>query len=281
MKSTFQTPKEYAEVFLKMAETVPAVSEIRPEKFKRLMTENCGSVDLFSPFPPVGDGLDRKNPLIVALGDSVTAGHFEFSSSPDEDPEVFLEKLKNGEPFPEDIYEVVDVLESYPDQFRRMLIEKYELTSVSMINSGLAGDTILGMERRLDRDVLRYQPDLVVINAALNWREDCGSNEVYRKTYQAVVRRIKNETKAEIILLTPNAALPMPLDHPYSTLDERVEIIRQIAEEEQVCLADAYKVWKEFEKAGYPLKSLLSNGSVHPSVTGQKGSALVLMQLFR
>ncbi len=281
MKTLFHTPDEYAKAFLEMAATIPAVGKIRPERFMQVMTYNCGSVDLFSPFPPAGDGLDRKNPLIVALGDSVTAGHFEFSYTPDEDPEVFLEKLKNGEPFPDDLYEIVDVLESYPDHFRRKLIEKYELTSVSVVNSGIAGDTILGMERRLDRDVLRYQPDLVVINAALNWRADCGSNEDYRKSYQAVVRRIKNETHADIILLTPNAALPMPLDHPESTLDERVEIIRQIAEEEQVCLADAYKVWKEYEKAGYPVKALLSNGSVHPSAAGQEGSAVVLMQLFQ
>lgn len=51
------------------------------------------------------------------------------------------------------------------------LIDKYEQTSVSVINAGIAGDVLPMMLARTDRDVVRYDPDLVLINGPLNWDE--------------------------------------------------------------------------------------------------------------
>lgn len=65
------------------------------------------------------------------------------------------------------------------EQFRNLLIDKYEQTSVSAVNSGIAGDSMYGMKARLYRDVIRYQPDLVILNGSLNWGEEHGSTEDY------------------------------------------------------------------------------------------------------
>lgn len=280
MKTQFITKEPYASAFLELANTVRCTSGNRPEKFMKLMYENRGEAAAFSLFPMPGDCLERKNPLIVAVGDSVTAGHFEFLLD-----FAAVEKMRvEGILTPDVFGEVVDVLNGYVDRFRQKLIEKYEATSVSVVNSGIAGDTILGIERRLDRDVLRYQPDLVLVNASLNWMKHCGSNAEYRRALKAVVLRIQNETKAEIVLLTPNAVLPppvpTPLDHPDSTLDDRVQIIRDIAEELSVCLVDTYKIWEAYKAQGYPIKELLANGSNHPSTAGHEVYARALMQLF-
>ena len=53
-----------------------------------------------------------------------------------------------------------------------------KMLPITFVNSGIAGDNIYGkMKYRLNRDVIRYQPDLVIINATLNWSKNRGSLE--------------------------------------------------------------------------------------------------------
>ncbi len=276
MRTQFVTPREYAAALFEIAAKTEVTGSARPERFKKVMRENRGSIQMFSPYGPSDDGLERKNPLIVALGDSVTAGHFEFVGNPEET----FAKVDRGEIGEDDVIEITDARECYLEKFRALLIDKYEQTSVSTVNAGIAGDTMYGMKDRVYRDVVRYQPDLVIINGSLNWAAECGSTDDYKKVLTEVVRIIKKETKADIVLLTPNMEIPMPFAaNPRSTLDERVGVIRELAEAEGVCLADTYKVWKAYEAAGYPVEKLLANGTNHPSVTGHELYASVLMRL--
>ncbi len=277
METKFKTPEPYASEALRLASETVAVNAIRPLHFRKVMKENRGTVGSINPFGSGSDGLERKNPLIVALGDSVTAGHFENAIPLKE----LLEKIAAASFEEGDVGEITDVRMCYLEQFRSLLIDKYEQTSVSTVNSGIAGDTLYGMQKRLYRDVIRYQPDLVILNGALNWGEECGDTRDYQKVLTQIVKSIKEETRSDLVLLTPNMDCPSPLApaNTRSSLKERVEVIRCLAEKEQVCLADAYKVWEAYEAAGYPVKELLANGLNHPSVTGHTIYALVLMQL--
>ncbi len=275
MRTTFVTPPAYASVILQMARTINATGTQRPERFKKVMRENRGNIGALSCYGPGEDGLDRKNPLIVALGDSVTAGHFEFLG----DMEELFAKIDSGTMGENEAVEVTDARECYLEKFRALLIDRYEQTSVSTINSGIAGDTMIGMNRRLERDVIRYQPDLVIINGSLNWGSDCGDTKAYEDVLREVVQRVKEETCADIILLTSNMVSPGPFVNPASSLQERTEVIRSLASEQKVCLADAYRIWQSYQEAGYPISALLANGANHPSVTGHEVYAHVLMQL--
>jgi lysophospholipase L1-like esterase len=247
------------------------------------MKTNRGCIQMFSPFPPIGDGLERRNPLIVALGDSVTAGHFESTASSEEDILVFYEKAMSGQLDENDIGEVTDVRESYVNKFYNALIDWYEQTSLSVINCGIAGDDLYGMNRRVYRDVIRYAPDLILINASLNWGTQCGSTSDYENELRKLLTVITNETNCDIILLTPNMdIIELPeMRNPNSSLAERVEVIRKMAAEFDVCLADTYKAWKEYEAEGYPVDALLANGCNHPSITGHEAYARVLMKLIK
>ncbi len=243
------------------------------------------------------NGLERKNPVIVALGDSVTAGHFESLITPE-----LVELLKEvyspltqggtyadvGKKIAEmgglPPMEITDARESYVEKFREKLIDKYETTSVSVINAGIAGDFLPSMIARSERDVIRYQPDLILINGSLNWMdESMGDENVYKQLLQQLVRTLKEKTEADIILLTPNGDTPITVfaDLGYvggePTTWKRCEKIREIAKEENVCLADARAVWDAAKEKGCAWEELLANKVNHPSVEEHEVYARVLM----
>lgn len=278
MRTQFRTEKKYAECILKLAQTVDCISEKKPERFKKKCKENRGVINLFNYFGGTQDGLERKNPLIVGLGDSVTAGHFEYIT----DLREYIERERQGLIRENESIEITDSRESYLEKFREKLIDHYELLTPSVINSGIAGDNIKGMQKRLYRDVIRYQPDLVIINASLNWGPECGPKEEYHRVLTEVVAAVKEETCADIILLTSNMSL-MPENDPFFNieciLEDRIRIIRELAKTQDVCLADAYKVWEEYAGQRYPVEALLANGINHPSITGHEVFAEVLMKL--
>lgn len=140
------------------------------------------------------------------------------------------------------------------------------------------------MSSRAERDVIRYQPDLVLINGSLNWNAQMGSAEDYRRILTGLVQRIRRETTADIILLTPNGDLPntmfMGENAPLPATPERVAVIREVAAAEQVCLADVYAVWETAREKGCPWEELLANKINHPGVEGHEVYAIVLMKLF-
>ena len=308
MKTTFEMRQPYAKTFLDCATAFPCNSPVRPVRFIRTMTQNRGSVSSLTGMGLDEDGLERKNPVIVGLGDSVTAGHFEAlddlncpaewineilrranTSPSDIDFEAFqhpdqrealladlASKIPEGQGFPP--IEITDSRRCYLEIFRQRLIDRYQQTSVSTINAGIAGDTLIMMERRLTRDVIRYQPDLTLINGSLNWNDVLGTTDDYKHILRSIVRRIKSETEADIVLMTPNGMVGD--SHACDTLTERVMAIRETAVAEQVCLADAYAVWEMARDQGCPWREMLSNGINHPTVIGHIVYVEMLMKLF-
>ncbi len=271
MKTKIET--QYAKEFIAYALEAENCIQGSPEHFLKVMKHNTGFTGSLTKYGLDRKGLVRRNPLIVALGDSVTAGHFEMLVK---DPADFPAFISAGK-----AVEAVDERESYPEKFKNRLSDRYEATSVSVINSGIAGDTMLGMEARLTRDVITHEPDLTLINGSLNWGPECGDNLLFYQSLKRIIRRIKRETESDIVLLTPNmqdlSAAPFPIGAP---LEERVEMIRRLAAEENVCLADVYAVWEGFVNEGYPLSELLANRMNHPTPAGHRVYAEILMKFF-
>lgn len=292
MKTTFRTRQPYADQLIECAKAMPCSSPAKPLRFIEKMQLNKGSVSAITGTGLDEEGLERRNPVIVALGDSVTAGHFEslLPTDPAKLKEMFegmMQWEKEGAkpvkgPVPP--VEITDPRESYIEKFRAKLIDKYEQTSVSVINAGIAGDILTSMAKRARRDVVQCQPDLVLINGSLNWNDSLGTTAEYKEILKDLVAMLKAKTQADIVLLTPNGELPntmfpgMPVAE--SRLGERVQAIREVAREEMVCLADVYALWEKVREEGCPWEELLANRINHPSVEGHEAYAIVLMKLF-
>lgn len=272
MSTKVEMPEEKKKRFLKIAKEVPCTNGIKPERFIRSLKTNTGLTDSLTKSGLDENGLELRNPLIVAFGDSVTGGHFESLYPIDE----LLRLIEEGKPLVEPVG-IRDLNKVYHEQFKMMLAEKFEATSVSVINSGIAGDTIMGMEKRVYRDVIQHDPDLVLINGTLNWNPELGNLGDFRTALENILHAIKKDTDADIILLTPNAISGLL---PDDLLENRVDIVRDVAEKEQVSLVDTYKLWTEFTTDKDELKQCLSNEVNHPTAAGHTVFALALMQLF-
>jgi acyl-CoA thioesterase-1 len=256
MRSTKEMPADMKRRMKDYLDHHDVTNGIRPEKFTHMMKTHHAFMD--PRHIDEEDWLDLKNPLIVVLGDSITASYFETIS---------------WKPFrcaqcPQD---------GYAEKFLHLLEEQYPMSAPSLINSGIAGDNIHGMNKRLERDVLRYQPDLVILNASVNWSVHRGTLEEYQKNYDEVVRRIRKETGADLILMTANTKISDKTDPNF---EERTDYVRREAETYHLPLVDIHQLYEETIPFN-ELKSALSNEENHPTPYGHTLIAEALMQCFR
>jgi len=86
--------------------------------------------------------------------------------------------------------------------------EKYGLGVCTTINAGIPGATYADALSRLDRDVLRFNPDLVIIALGMN---DAGNGIDYLpkfgKDVLRVIEGIRSGCSSEILIMTPNPVI--------------------------------------------------------------------------
>ncbi len=194
--------------------------------------------------------------VIVAFGDSVTMG--ATSAGRLEPAAVYHQRLKG------------------------MLEARYPRCVFSVINSGIGGDTATASLSRLDRDVLRYQPDLVLVAFGLNDVSDAQEGLAeFTASLHAIVRRVRCETPADVVMLTPpfmamhespqvdpahRDILPRVIRFQSEGVLGRFAVaIREVAASEKTALADIYAEWDALAKRGVDTTGLLANGINHPT----------------
>lgn len=198
------------------------------------------------------DANASEMPVIAFLGDSVTQGCF----------------CKN------------DTNESYVTKFRYLLGRLYPAVPAYVLNAGIGGNNTEVALSRIDRDVLRYHPDLVVVNLGLNdiWGGET-SAAVYAKTLGEIFDTI-TAAGAEVIYMTPNtinyyrsgATEPHNMEVALLTADFMtsghfdgvIEAGRAEARKRNIPICDCTKKWKNFERAGVDTTLFLSGGINHP-----------------
>lgn len=255
MRSKIEMSEELQRKFELYLNSHRIVSYQKPERFIEILRTHKGIIN----FQEINndDYIELRNPLIVALGDSVTGGHFETI---DLKNMIFAQDLQDG----------------YVEKFKHMLHDAYSFVTINIINSGIAGDNVKGMYKRLKRDVISYQPDLVIINATLNWSKNRGSILDYQNFLEKIITDIQLQTDAEIVLMTPNGAIKTENDQ---NLDKRVEIVRKLAEKYNLTLVDIYQMWSDV--VGHDdVRATLSNKENHPTPLGHTFMAKALMQIF-
>lgn len=209
--------------------------------------------------------IHNNPPVTIAfLGDSVTHGCFE----------CWIDKGDR-------LDTIYDPSSAYSLRLREILNILYPTVQVNIINSGICGDSTTGSLGRLQRDILRYCPDLVVVSLGLN---DCCNPDIPLPVYTDNLRNIFTQIRAdgaEVIFLTQNYMNtyisyrnPEPLLRNISALHMQkqnegdlkayMEAASAVAAECGAKVCDLYSVWEKLERSGVDTTELLANKINHP-----------------
>ncbi len=211
------------------------------------------------------DVWNQPGVTIAFLGDSVTQGCFEIYRRADGNMETVFEQQAG-----------------YHHKVAQILGLLYPAVPVQIINGGLSGDNAVHAYQRIDRDVIRYQPDLAVVCFGLN---DAMQGLSYLPRYLEALEEIflkLKEQGIEVIFMTPNmmntkcschleadwvreyAAATGKIQND-GVLDTYMEAAKEICAKHGIAVCDVYAKWKRLHACGVDTTELLANKTNHPA----------------
>lgn len=159
---------------------------------------------------------------------------------------------------------VLSLDRTYPQVMRRELAALWPGAQIEVINSGRIGDTITGTMGRFRRDVLAYQPDLVVWQLGTNDVAWGGRADGLEQLIVEGIRELK-ANGADVVLMDLQYA-PVIL---YTSQHELMETsIADAAREEHVGLFSRFSLMRRSIEAGLSASALVAWDGLHNSAAG-------------
>jgi lysophospholipase L1-like esterase len=171
---------------------------------------------------------------------------------------------------------VVDTFNAYPHLLHVALKERFPYAVINCIVTAIGGENSESGAARFEKDVLSLHPDLVTIDYSLNDRGlgVARAEAAWRKMIEAALRQ-----HIKVLLLTPSIDLGSNLDNPADPLNLQAEMVRHLASEYQVGMADSLTAFKKAIHAGTPAKDLMAQSN-HPNRHGHDLISGELIQWF-
>ena len=178
------------------------------------------------------------------------------------------------------------------------IFETYGNGVCTLINAGKCASTFSDALTRLDRDVLRFDPDLVIIALGMNdvgqLNEDV---EILKDQVRTTVRRIRDACNSEILFRTPNPivavhGVPLPPGAApgralqMTNVKDSAAVLVDLAKELGCPVVDHYRLWTEHE---FPLTLPVADpnrlwprmsDAIHPGALGHLAFFRELAPLF-
>ena len=168
---------------------------------------------------------------------------------------------------------------SYTEHFRERLKEKFKNNIIKehimVFNTGVSGATTRDIIRDFNICVNIYNPDIVFIMLGMN----DSSNEIvpleeYRKNILELINKVR-KIGAIPILQTSNI---IKMDLSRKSLKFYMDVIREVARENNVMLINHYSHWEDLEKENSNIKNELLSDLIHPN---EKGHIEIVKFIFK
>jgi lysophospholipase L1-like esterase len=176
----------------------------------------------------------------------------------------------------------------YVTLIRQELEKKHADLGIEVIGAGISGNKVPDLQRRLERDVLKRKPTLVVIYIGINdvWHGERDpkrgtSRHQYEEGLKDVIGRIQ-AAGGRVLLCTPSVIGEKTdgSNHNDKKLDDYSEISRKVAKELKVPVCDLRKAFldhlKEHNKDNKE-KGILTSDRVHLNAEGNKFVARTIL----
>lgn len=171
---------------------------------------------------------------------------------------------------------VVNTLHAYPHLTLCGLKERYPNAVVNVITTAIGGEQSEQGAERFEAEVLTHRPDVLLIDYALNDRT-IGlerSEKAWRQMIEAALGR-----GVKVILLTPTPDLSEDILAEDGRLAAHAGLIRRLAAEYHVGLADVYAAFRARAEAGEQISLYMSQVN-HPNALGHSVAAAEILPWF-
>ena len=162
----------------------------------------------------------------------------------------------------------------YPKYASEILTERFPETDFEFINMGINGNRTDQLFDRLYTDAIAFEPDVISVLIGINdiWHRYSGgrietTDEQIETNYRAILKRLRAQTNAKIVMLAPYLLDCEKVDHMRDELARLLPIIRRLADE----FADAFvPLDLLFDEAlkSQPEPLYYSGDGVHPNANG-------------
>ncbi len=184
-------------------------------------------------------------------------------------------KLKQGDPLKivcfgdsvTGVYYHTGGRRAYTEILGLRLADAFPKSSIQAINAGVSGNTTVNALERIERDVLAHKPDLVTVMFGLNDMTRVPLED-YRTNLKAIIERCR-AAGSEVVLCTSNN-VEDTTDRPTAKLLEYAAVVREVADEQKVPLADCYNAFEDIRQKDVRAWSLLMSDEIHPNMDGHK-----------
>jgi len=156
----------------------------------------------------------------------------------------------------------VDTFHAYPHLLHRLIKERFPFAVTNVIVTAIGGENARSGSLRFDDEVLCHRPDVLTIDYGLNDRGySIGEAEA---SWRSMIERALAKNVC-VILLTPTLDQTyFARDEMWRALEDRAKMIRRLADEYQVGLADSFAVLTNAIREEADIVGLLSHVN-HPS----------------
>lgn len=167
-----------------------------------------------------------------------------------------------------------DMGKGYPFYASNLLTEAHPDVEFDFYNFGISGNRTDQLFDRLYPDAIAFQPDIISVLIGINdiWHRHSHNirttNEQIETNYRAILERLKNETHAKIVMMSPFLLDCPEKEHVRKDLETLIPIIERLARE----YADVYIPLNEhFEEAlkTQPEEKYYSADGIHPNDNGR------------
>lgn len=152
----------------------------------------------------------------------------------------------------------------YAYQIYQWWREKFPTAVFEYVNAGIGGTTSQFGVARVERDLLCYNPDFVIVEFSVN--DD--NNEFFEETYEGLIRKIYQVEKEIGMLIVNNVR--------YDNGENTEEIHNKIGNHYSIPCVSMKNSLYPFVKAGEIIRSEITPDDLHPNDAGHKLVAQVI-----
>jgi lysophospholipase L1-like esterase len=147
--------------------------------------------------------------------------------------------------------------------------------NVSVINAGISGNSTVDALKRLEKDVLGHNPDLVTVMFGLN-----DMVRVPMADFQANLKTIIERCRgigAEVMLCTPNGVIETG-GRPIAKLVQYMQAMKEVGKQTKTPLSDVYAAYQVIREKDPLAFRLFCSDEIHPNMDGHKLTAETICQ---